>query len=232
MEKPFRTAPLEMLAGWIFHELDARDSVLGIPKANLEIPSPRIAARMFGHTVAAPLGVAAGPHTQLAQNIVASWLCGARFIELKTVQILDEIEVSRPCIDSADETYNCEWSQELKLEESFQEYLNAWVLLHALAHRMGLKDPGTHFNMSVGYNLEGILNPRVQAFIASMRDAAAALPAAIDQVAKVYPAVRDIAIPRRTVQPHHPVHHARLPAGGDRAHRRATCSPTWACTPG
>ena len=56
---------------------------------------------MFGHTVAAPLGVAAGPHTQLAQNIVASWLCGARFIELKTVQILDEIEVSRPCIDAA-----------------------------------------------------------------------------------------------------------------------------------
>jgi putative selenate reductase len=195
MEKAFRTAPLEMLAGWIFRELDARDSVLGIPKANLEIPSPRMAAQMFGHTVAAPLGVAAGPHTQLAQNIVASWLCGARFIELKTVQILDEIEVSRPCIDAADETYNCEWSQELKLEESFQEYLNAWVLLHAVAHRMGLQDPGTHFNMSVGYNLEGIMTPRVQAFIASMRDASAALPAAIDQVAKIYPAVRDLAIP-------------------------------------
>jgi putative selenate reductase len=184
-----------MLAGWIFNELDGRDSVLGIPKQNLQIPSAKLATRMFGHTVAAPLGVAAGPHTQLAQNIVASWLCGARFIELKTVQILDEIEVSRPCIDSADETYNCEWSQELKLEESFQEYLNAWVLLHALAHKMGLPDPGTHFNMSVGYNLEGIQNPRVQAFIASMRDASAALPAAIDQVAKVYPGVRDIQIP-------------------------------------
>ena len=63
------------------------------------------------------LGVAAGPHSQLSQNIVSSWLCGARFIELKTVQILDEIEVSRPCIDAEDETYNCEWSQELKLEE-------------------------------------------------------------------------------------------------------------------
>ena len=195
MEKAFRTAPLDRLAGWIFRDLD-RDSVLGIPRQNLQIPSPRLATRMFGHTVAAPLGVAAGPHTQLAQNIVASWLCGARFIELKTVQILDEIEVSRPCIDSADETYNCEWSQELKLEESFREYLNAWVLLHALAHKLGLKDPGTHFNMSIGYNLEGIQNPRVQAFIARMRDAGADLPAAIDQVAKVYPAVRDLQIPR------------------------------------
>jgi len=195
MEKPFRTAPLDMLAGWIFNELDTRDSVLGIPKQNLQIPSPRLATRMFGHTVAAPLGVAAGPHTQLAQNIVASWLCGARFMELKTVQILDEIEVSRPCIDSADETYNCEWSQELKLEESFQEYLNAWVLLHALAHKLGLQDPGTHFNMSIGYNLEGIQTPRVQAFIAAMRDAGPALGSAVAEVAKVYPAVRDLEIP-------------------------------------
>jgi putative selenate reductase len=195
MEKPFRTAPLDMLAGWIFNELDARDTVLGIPKANFQVPSARMAVQRFGHTIAAPLGVAAGPHSQLSQNIVATWLCGGRFIELKTVQILDEIEVGRPCIDAADETYNCEWSQELKLEESFSEYLNAWVLLHALAHKMGLPDPGTHFNMSIGYNLEGIQTPRVQAFIASMRDASAALPAAIDQVAKVYPAVRDIAIP-------------------------------------
>ena len=101
MDKPFRTAPLEMLARWIFHGLDAQDTVLGIPKQNLQLPSPRLAATMFGHTVAAPLGVAAGPHTQLAQNIVASWLCGARVIELKTVQILDEIAVSRPCIDAA-----------------------------------------------------------------------------------------------------------------------------------
>src|SRR5664279_1387389 len=180
MEKPFRSASLELLSSWIFDDLDTRDAVLGIPKQNFQIPHPKLAREMFGHTVAAPLGVAAGPHTQLAQNIVASWLCGARFIELKTVQILDEIEVSRPCIDSADEGYNCEWSQELKLEESFQEYLNAWVLLHALAHKLGLKDPGTHFNMSVGYDLAGIRSPRVQAFIADMRAPGAALAGAID----------------------------------------------------
>jgi len=195
MTKPFRTAPLDMLAGWIFRELDGRDTVMGIPRQNFQLPSARMGVAMFGHHVAAPLGVAAGPHSQLAQNIVSSWLCGARFIELKTVQILDEIEVSKPCIDVADEGYNCEWSQELKLEESFQEYLNAWVLLHALAHKLGLKDPGTHFNMSVGYDLAGIRTPRVQGFIAAMRDPGAALAEAIDQVAKAYPAVRDLAIP-------------------------------------
>ncbi len=197
MEKAFRPAPLELLARWVFGELDSRDTVLGIPKQNFAIPGRRFASRMFGRSLAAPLGVAAGPHTQLAQNIVASWLCGARFIELKTVQVLDEIAVGRPCIDAADETYNCEWSQELKLEQSFQEYLNAWVLVHALAHRLGLEEPGTLFAMSVGYDLEGIQSPRVQRFISNMRDARHALPAAVDAVAKVYPAVRDLAIPPR-----------------------------------
>ena len=195
MDKAFRSAPLELLSRWIFSELDGREAVLGIPKQNFQLPHAKLARQMFGHTVAAPLGVAAGPHTQLSQNIVSSWLCGARFIELKTVQILDEIEVSRPCIDAMDETYNCEWSQELKLEESFTEYLNGWVLIHALAHKFGLPDPGTHFSMSVGYNLEGIQHPRVQKFIADMRSGGARLAEAIDTVAKVYPGVRDIAIP-------------------------------------
>ena len=196
MEKAFRSAPLELLTRWIFSELDSRDSVMGIPKLNFQIPHPKLARSMFGHTVAAPLGVAAGPHTQLAQNIVSSWLCGARFIELKTVQILDEIAVSKPCIDALDETFNCEWSQELKLEESFTEYLNAWVLIHALAHRLGLQGPGTHFSMSVGYNLEGIQHPRVQKYLADMRDAGPRLAAAIDTVARIYPGVREIVIPR------------------------------------
>jgi putative selenate reductase len=197
MEKAFRPIPLAELSRWIFAELEASDTVLGIPKANFAIPAPQLSSTLLGQPLAAPLGVAAGPHTQLAQNLVSAWLCGARFMELKTVQILDELEVSRPCIDSADETYNCEWSQELKLEQSFTEYLNAWVLIHALAHRQGLKNPGTLFAMSVGYNLEGIQSPRVQAFIAAMRDAGPRLDQAIEIIAEVYPAVRTLAIPRQ-----------------------------------
>ena len=57
-----------------------------------------------------PCGPAAGPHTQLAQNIIAAYLTGSRF-EVKTVQILDgeDLPVSKPCI-AADECYNVEWS--------------------------------------------------------------------------------------------------------------------------
>ena len=50
--------------------------------------------------------------------------------------------------------------------------------------------------MSVGYNLEGIQNPRVQAFIAAhARRRRRPWTRPSTQVAKVYPAVRDIAIP-------------------------------------
>ncbi len=61
---------------------------------------------VFGETCATPVGPAAGPHTQLAQNIVTSWLTGGRFIELKTVQILDRLELEKPCIDAEDECFN------------------------------------------------------------------------------------------------------------------------------
>ena len=76
--------------------------------------------RRYGQLLETPLGVAAGPHTQLSQNLISAWLTGARYLELKTVQVLDEIEVTKPCIDMTDEGYNCEWSQELKLDQSFR----------------------------------------------------------------------------------------------------------------
>lgn len=195
MEKPMRPAPLDVLARWIFRDLDRGAAVLGIPQANFALPDPRMAGTRHGRPLAAPLGVAAGPHTQLAQNIVAAWLCGARFIELKTVQILDQLHVARPCIDAADATYNCEWSQELTLDESFGEYLKAWVLVHALARRLGLAAPGAVFNLSVGYDLPGIQGEKVQLFLRRMRDASGHLPAAVAAVAAAWPGVRDVPIP-------------------------------------
>ena len=53
-----------------------------------------------------PLALAPGPATQMAQNIIVSWLVGARLIELKTIQTLDELDVNKPCIDVEDEGYN------------------------------------------------------------------------------------------------------------------------------
>ncbi len=121
---------------------------------------------------------------------------GSRYIELKTVQTLDEIEVPKPCIDMQDEGYNCEWSQELTIKESFDEYLNAWIIIHILNHRFGWgNDPGTVFNMSAGYNLQGILNANVQWFIDKMGDCSEELAGRINEIIGIYPAVAAIGIP-------------------------------------
>ncbi len=152
----------------------------------------------YGVTLESPLGAAAGPHTQMAQNIVAAWLTGARYMELKTVQVLDQISVTKPCIDMNDEGYNCEWSQELTLDQSYREYLKAWVLLHILHDYLGGRGaPGMIFNMSAGYSMEGILSPTVQRFLDRMGDAAADVKALTLELAEVYPRVMDLNIPGR-----------------------------------
>ena len=54
---------------------------------------------LYNKKAATPIGPAAGPQTQLTQNIVLSYLVGSRIIELKTIQILDKLKITRPCID-------------------------------------------------------------------------------------------------------------------------------------
>ncbi|MCU0237429.1 MAG: FAD-dependent oxidoreductase [Acidobacteria bacterium] len=169
----FAPATARRLLAWILAE-EKRGQVFGIHRELFFQPGAAASLRLerCGRQLETPLGVAAGPHTQLAQNIVTAWLCGARFIELKTVQTLDRLEVRKPCIAVDDAGYNCEWSQELTLDESFQQYLAAWVLLHVLRRRSRRGalpvDPGFLFNFSVGYDLAGILQPNMQCFLDRM----------------------------------------------------------------
>ncbi|MGB5510275.1 MAG: hypothetical protein WBM87_01045, partial [Woeseiaceae bacterium] len=201
MSELFQPIAAEQLIAWIFSELDARDSVFGIPRQHFFIPreDDRFRTSAFGHRLETPFGPAAGPHSQMAQNIVVAWLCGARYIELKTVQTLDVLDVPKPCIDMEDEGYNVEWSQELKVHQSFDEYLRAWVLIHALHDKLGFPGdgPGIVFNLSVGYNLEGIHQPNMQWFLDQVQDCADYKAALVEQIAGFYPAVRDLDIPNR-----------------------------------
>ncbi len=190
---------IERLLQWILAE-EKQGQIFGICKALFFVPQPDDVFKItrYGLKMETPIGVAAGPHTQLSQNIISAWLTGARYIELKTVQTLDELDVTKPCIDMTDEGYNCEWSQELKLEHSFDEYLNAWIILHILKDKFGWGDANSRgfiFNMSVGYNLEGILNTNVQAFLDKMAECSAQKAAKIDALAGIYPRVKDLDIP-------------------------------------
>ncbi len=199
MSDRFHQITMEQLTDWVFTELEEKDSIFGIPRSSFFVPaeSDRFRFEKYGQLLETPFGVAAGPHTQMAQNIIVSWLVGGRFLELKTVQTLDELDVAKPCIDIEDEGYNVEWSQELKVFESFDEYLRAWVLIHALHHKLGFPGdaPGMIFNMSVGYNLEGIKKPNVQWYLNAMADASPYKQAYVDIVAERYPEIRDLDVP-------------------------------------
>jgi NADPH-dependent glutamate synthase beta subunit-like oxidoreductase len=199
MSDRFHPISMEQLTAWAFTELEKKSSLFGVPRSAIFVPKPddRFKLRKYGVELETPFGVAAGPQSQMAQNLVVSWLCGARFLELKTVQTLDELEVNKPCIDIQDEGYNVEWSQELKVHESFDEYLRAWVLIHALHRKFGFPgdDPGMIFNMSVGYNLEGILKPNVQWYFEVMQDCSEYKQDYVDIVAEWCPEVREIEIP-------------------------------------
>lgn len=170
-----RPLPFDELLTRICAEYQENQSIFGIPEKEFYSRHPDQQICLFGETCDTPLGPAAGPHTQLAQNIIVSWLTGGSFIELKTVQILDRLELEKPCIDASDEAFNTEWSTEFTLQKAWDEYLKAWMVLHLLeaiySPRHGGKGRSFIFNMSVGYDLKGIKQPPMQKFIEEMTDA-------------------------------------------------------------
>ncbi|GAB4505897.1 MAG: putative selenate reductase subunit YgfK [Anaerolineales bacterium] len=201
MSDIMRPQPFDVLLRWVLGELGHNDSIFGIPRALFYWPraDAPYASEIFGHALATPIGPGAGPHTQLAQNIVCAWLSGGRFIELKTVQIMDELKIDRPCIDMADEGYNVEWSQELKLEQSAAEYIKAWALLHVLRRALGFDHVpfGTVFNMSVGYNLEGIQSAPMTRFMDRLTDASQEISEIRAVLEAEFPEYADVDIPTR-----------------------------------
>jgi len=104
MSDAMKVQPFEVLLNWILKEYESNQSIFGIHRSLFYTPkkdSPYAIEDLFGHYLATPIGPGAGPHTQLTQNIICAWLSGGRFIELKTVQIMDELEIPRPCIDAS-----------------------------------------------------------------------------------------------------------------------------------
>lgn len=172
MSDKMRPIPFAVLLDWMLREYAASGSVFGVPpgfrgEAGHTLP-------LFGEKLEVPVGPAAGPHTQLAQNIISAYVAGARFFELKTVQIIDgeDLPVAKPCILAADEGYNVEWSTELTVPDAQSEYVKAWFALKLLAKELELgREDGFVFNMSVGYDLEGIRSPKIDAFLEGLKDA-------------------------------------------------------------
>ncbi len=176
-----RPIPLPQLLHRLRVEPALQQSIFDLPLKKVWRPRAGVdlSVEVHGHRVETPVGPAAGPHAQLAQNLVLSWLAGSRVIELKTVQILDELQIPRPCIDAATIGFNVEWSQELRLSESLREYVAGWMLLRILreldplglgAAAMRAAEP--IFELSVGYDLKGLSSPAMREYLERIKDVA------------------------------------------------------------
>jgi putative selenate reductase len=190
--------PLRVLARRLFCGL-AEGSAYDLPARRFAAdPGCDVSVRVHGHRASTPWGPAAGPHTQLAQNLVLSWLAGGRFLELKTVQVRDDLVIPRPCIDMQTVGFNVEWSQELTVPESLEEYVKGAMLLEMLkAEGQGKGLPDVVLDMSVGYDLAGIRSAKVGAFLDGMRDARAVVERLRGELGGELARFRDLPYPTR-----------------------------------
>ena len=195
MSEKMYPIPFKSLMNWIVTEYAREGEIFGVH-------TPYYASGktlpIFSERIETPFGPAAGPNSQLAQNIIAAYFAGARFFEVKTVQKMDGAElaacVPRPCILAADEGYNQEWSTELEIPQARDEYIKAWCALKILSKVYGLGDPnGFVFNMSVGYDLEGIKGDKVNTYIDNMMDASETkqFKECLAVLAELFPAEKD-----------------------------------------
>ena len=193
--------PFGNLLKRIYYEYQRCGSIFDLPKRKFFRPDDTLALSVSfcGNPAANPLGPAAGPHTQLAQNIILSWLAGSRIIELKTVQVKDRLELTRPCIDMATVGYNTEWSQELPLEQSLSEYVKAGMMIEILKHWLFESAMDSHaasydtiFDVSVGYDLQGIQSASIRSWLGKMRNATDLIEQLRKEIPEEFETFRDL----------------------------------------
>ncbi|MCL4820885.1 MAG: glutamate synthase [Vicinamibacteria bacterium] len=194
-----RPYPFAALVRRALRELGRGGDVFDLPRAALYRPAPGLdlSVAFHGHRAATPLGPAAGPQSQMAQNLALCWLTGSRIFELKTVQVKDDLQIPRPCIDMATVGYNVEWSQELRLPESLAEYVKGRMLIEVMRERLGLDraaDPLV-FDLSVGYDLAGLRSEPVQGFLRGMRDPTRLVDALRREIPAEWARYRDLDFP-------------------------------------
>jgi putative selenate reductase len=193
-------APFPNLVRRLFREYEREGKVFDLPARRFWHGDPELdtGVTFHGRRAANPVGPAAGPQDQMAQNIVLAWLAGSRILELKTVQIDDRLTIPRPCIDATNVGYNVEWSQELQLAESLREYVAGSMLLDMVreVNLLGrASDPGkdaTILDMSVGYGLAGIRSPQVRGWIEGMKDARRSVEALRREIPDDFRRFRDL----------------------------------------
>lgn len=170
-----RVQPIQFakLMNILLNEYNREQTVFGVEKL-FRKNTGDAKLQIFRENLELPFGIASGSHTQYAQNIVAAYAAGSRYMELKTVQTVDgtAIRIAKPCINALDECYNVTSSTELTVEDAMNEYIKAWFAIKLIAKEFQLGDEdGVIFNMSLGYNLESIKSDKLNKFIDGLKNA-------------------------------------------------------------
>src|SRR6185312_13054798 len=195
-----RPIPFAELVERVLVEPARQESLFDLPLRKIWRPRADfdLSVDVHGHRAQSPVGPAAGPHAQLAQNIVLAWAAGSRIIELKTVQVLDELTIPRPCIDAATIGYNVEWSQELRLAESLREYVAGWMLVRILREldplglgaAAALSEPV--FELSVGYDLKGLQSVQMHNYLLQAQNVGTLVDELRAQIPEQHKRLRDL----------------------------------------
>jgi putative selenate reductase len=192
--------PFAALTRHMFREFEETGSIFHLPQKKFFRGDPELdlSVDLHGRRVSSPLGPAAGPQTQMAQNMVLSWLGGSRIMELKTVQNQDQLHIPRPCIDVHTVGLNAEWSQELEVHESLEEYVKGAMLIEML--RSGPVKPLQGFgrmaiDMSLGYDLYSMRSFKVQDFVKGLQDASETVDRLRAQIPDNFAHLRDLDYP-------------------------------------
>lgn len=195
-------APFADLVTRLHREPRVQDRLFELERRKWWLPDgngPDLSVAFHGHRAGNALGPAAGPHTQMAQNILLSYIAGGRILELKTVQINDRLNIPRPCIDITNVGYNVEWSQELRVEQSLMEYVAGSMLIEMFRANADLSDgrlagaAGAFvLDTSVGYDLAGIQSEKVRAFLNGMRDARTQVETLRNQIPREFASAREL----------------------------------------
>lgn len=195
-------------------EFRNQQAIFDLPARKWWLPAadgsnPDLSVRFHDRVAGNASGPASGPQSQMAQNLVLSWLAGGRIMELKTVQVNDELKISRPCIEAANVGYNIEWSQELRVPDSLEQYVAGAMLIHMLRNAPGVfgnpfgdvSMAGTVgepiYDMSIGYDLAGIQTPKVINFIRGMIDARESIDHLRGQIPRWLAPLRDLGYPTK-----------------------------------
>ena len=202
-----RPVPFRDLVTRLFREPESRGTLFGLPRCKWYRPTPDepdLGIDFHGVRAGNPSGPAAGPHTQMAQNILLAYVAGGRVIELKTVQEKDALNIPRPCIDMANVGYNIEWSQELCISDALHQYVAGAMLIEMFRQSGQLGGgmleslPGAVIHdVSVGYDLIGISRDKVRGFLDGMRNAWSVMEKLRSEIPREFEPARGLHYPTR-----------------------------------